>query len=140
MVRKILAVIAGIAVTMIIISLVDMMVSRLSPSTANIDFEDAKALGMLMHKLPRGTFAGMLAGYAFGSFLGGLIASLLSGRTSIQPAVIIGVMAMVGGIFNLFQLPHPLWFVIASQFAYIPFACLGFLLVRQDEKPLYTGA
>jgi hypothetical protein len=90
----------------------------------------------MMANMPVAAFLWILLGYAVSSFVAGLIASLISGRTNVKPALIAGAILMVGGVMNLIIIPyHPLWFIIAHVFAYLPFAAFGYLLVRQKEKP-----
>ena len=108
MVNKIFSVLVGAAVLLAIIYGCETMVGRMYPSPTGTDFEQARVLDRLMNQLPRGTFAGLFLGYALASLIGGVITTLLSGRTEIIPAVVTGVVAMVVSVFNPYEAPHPL--------------------------------
>jgi hypothetical protein len=138
MAKLILSIIVGIAVAMLIIMAAEMGAGKLYPTPSGVDFENAHALKRLMQQMPVGAYVCLLAGYAIGSFGGGLVATIISGRQSINAPVAVGVVAMVGGILNLIGIPHPLWFVIVSQFMYVPFALLAYLMFRRPEPPLST--
>jgi predicted MFS family arabinose efflux permease len=106
----------------------------------DVDMKNPTTISDSMASMPIAAFLWVLLGYAVSSFIGGLIASLISGRTKVQPALIVGAMLMVGGIMMIIVIPyHPLWFIIASVFAYIPFAWFGHLLVRKKEKEKAEG-
>jgi hypothetical protein len=109
MIKQILAGLAGVAVAMIIITISE---------TATCRFTQYVLLCLLV-------------GYALGCLAGGAAATLAVGRKNMRPAIITGAVVMIGGVMNLMDIPHPLWFVIVSQFTYIPFAWLGYVLVKQ---------
>jgi hypothetical protein len=48
-----------------------------------------------------------------------------------QPAIIVGIVLLLSGLFNLLYLPHPLWFVVLNLILYVPAAYLGYLLVKK---------
>lgn len=106
----------------------------------DVDMKNPTTISDMMAGMPIAAFLWILLGYAVSSFVGGLIASLISGRTKVQPALIVGAILMVGGIMNLIMIPyHPLWFIIANVFVCVPFAWFGHLLVRQREKEKTEG-
>ena len=96
-----------------------------------VDMKDPKTISNMMASMPIAAFVWILLGYAVSSFVGGIIATLISGRQKAQSAIIVGAILMVGGIMNLIAIPyHPLWFMIANLIVYLPFAWLGYLLGR----------
>jgi len=127
MLRKIMAVLGGIIVAMAVKSLCEWGFNTLYPAPTAADFDNGHVLGRLVSQMPRGTYFLLLVGYAVAAFMGGLTATLIGGRKDIIFAVITGVVIMVYGIFNLFQIPSPIWFLIVSLLVYIPFAILGYL-------------
>lgn len=110
MLKHILAGIAGIAMAMIVIIISEMYLEKLMP-------------GHILY--------GLLAGYAIACFAGGAVATRVVGGQAMRPALIVGVVVMIGGIMNLTEIHHPLWFVIISQFMYVPFAYMGYLIFRK---------
>ena len=100
-----------------------------------VDMKDPKTISNMMTSMPVAAFIWILLGYAFSSFVGGLIATVISGRQKVNAALIVGAFLMVGGIMNLIMIPfHPIWFVIADVFMYIPFAWLGYMVARSREQ------
>ena len=131
MLKRILAAIAGIAVAMVIITAAEMEAGKIYPSASGTDFDNAHALNRLVNQMPLQAYWSLLVGYALGAFGGGLVATLISGRTTISPAGIVGAALMLGGVYNFIDVPSPLWFMAVSQCIYIPFAFLGYFLLRK---------
>ena len=97
-----------------------------------VDMKDPKTVSNMMASMPIAAFLWLLLGYAVSSYIGGLIATLISGRQKMQPALIVGAFLLVGGIMNLISIPyHPLWFMIADVAVYFPFALLGYVTVKK---------
>jgi hypothetical protein len=113
---------------MAVISLCEWIVGKIYPAPSMADFDNAHALSRLVSQMPRGTYFLLLVGYAIGSFSGGFAATIAGGREDIVLSVATGVVLMAAGIINLFQLPSPLWFMIASLLIYVPFSVLGYLV------------
>jgi hypothetical protein len=96
-----------------------------------VDMKDPKTISNMMTSMPVAAFIWILLGYAFSSFVGGLIATVISGRQKMNAALIVGAFLMVGGIMNLIMIPfHPMWFMIADVCIYIPCSWLGYMVVR----------
>lgn len=77
MLRSVLAVTAGVAVAVVIFSLVQLTNGILFAPPSPIDYNDKDALATLVASMPKTAFAILAAGYVFGSFLAGLLAGKL---------------------------------------------------------------
>lgn len=88
-----------------------------------------------MNNLPVTAFLAMLGGYGAGAFLGGLVATLISGRSLPRPAIIVGIVLTIGNVFNQMEIPHPLWFALVSVVMCIPLAWCGWRVIRKEELP-----
>ncbi len=123
--KNILSVIAGLILGFLAVLFSESICQKMYPFAAGIDFSkaDRETLTFIMGMVPLGAFMTLLAGYAFGSFFGGLVAFLISGN-KFSPITVGGII-MVGGIINLVMIPHPLWFIVISQFMYVPFSLAG---------------
>lgn len=131
--KRILAVIIALASSFALIEIFERAGGHIFPHPP-VDMNDPKSISNMVAVMPVEAFLWILLGYAVSSFAGGLIASLISGRQKAQPALIVGAVLTAGGIMNLIMIPgHPLWFIIANAFVYIPFAWLAYLLVRSKE-------
>lgn len=85
--------------------------------------------------MPDAAFMILIAMYAAGSFLAGVIATVIAQRTTAIPAVVAGIALTLAGIYNMINLPHPQWFGIVNLVAYLPFAFVGYLLLRKKPMP-----
>jgi hypothetical protein len=84
----------------------------------------------MMASLPRFTFTLLWGLYAGASLVGGVAATLISGRVKSWPALTTGLVLMVAGTFGVLTVYQPLWFRLASLFTF-PMAYLGYLMVRK---------
>src|SRR5688572_27069990 len=85
----------------------------------------------MMESLPRFTFTLLLGLYGVASLVGGLAATLISGRIESWPALTTGLVLMIAGTFGVLTVYQPLWFRLASFFTF-PMAYLGYLAVRKS--------
>lgn len=133
MLKGILPIFGGMATAMVVIFLMEAISHMLYPLPKGFDFKNKEAVIEMVNNMPLGAFACLLIGYAFGSFSGGLVAAMLASEKRLRSALIVGSVVMLGGIMNIIMIPHPLWFAIATFFAYIPFAYLGGYIVEKAK-------
>lgn len=131
--KRILSVILGFIVASIVIFAFEWIGTYLHPSLQHIDPKDPKAIADMMNQMPFTAFLWLLFGYVVGSFVGGLTATMISGRQNFIPSIIVGIILTAGGIINVVTIPHPFWFVVISNLAYLPFAWFGYLAVRHKQ-------
>jgi MFS family permease len=129
--KRILSVVAGAAAAMIIITAFETGSAYIQPMPAHINPADKEAIAQLMNQMPLTYFLWLLLGYVVAAFAGGLVAALVSGRHEPRASMIVGIILTIGGVWNLMEIPHPIWFMIASTLCYIPLAWLGFRAVRK---------
>ena len=129
--RSIIAVLAGLVIAMISITVVQMLGHQLYDSPAGLDLNDKAAIAAYMEKMPIGAMLMVLLAYVAGAFLGGLLAARLAPRKPILHAMIIGTLLFFAGIANFVMLPHPIWFFVACVVSYFLFAYLGGLTGRR---------
>jgi hypothetical protein len=122
MLKSSLAVLAGIIGGSAVIWLVEALGHALFP-VHQLDVNDPGSISEHMQGAPFILLSMVLLAYAAGSFTGGWIAVAISER--IAGSVIIGLVLMAFGIFNLLMVPHPLWFTIVSALLYVPMAYWG---------------
>ncbi|NOU45444.1 MAG: hypothetical protein HOO86_00090 [Bacteroidales bacterium] len=124
MIRNILAILSGIVFGMLAIGIFESIGHTLFPVPQDImqtaENQDTEALFALIS--PQMLLFVLLA-YLLGSFFGGLITSLISKR--IMSSIITGGVIMLGGVINLFMIPHPMWFILVSFVVFIPFAFIA---------------
>ena len=134
MLKRILSVVIAVAISMTFVMGFEYIGGYIFQRPPG-DMKDPKAISNMMASMPITAFLWILLGYAISSFVGGLIATLISGRYKATPALIVGLVLMAGGIMNIIMIPyHPLWFMICDILVFLPFAWLGYFLVRAKGK------
>jgi hypothetical protein len=128
MLRSILAVLAGLVVAWITISLFEFASMHTFPPPPGVDVRDPRQLAMLVSQMPVGALALVLAGWVVGALDGGLVATLVAKRR--VPAVVVGVLVMLGAFLMVAMVPHPMWMSIAGVLLPVPAALFGAWLVR----------
>ncbi len=128
---NILAVIAGCFAAVVTIGLGEMMLSKLYPLPQGVNFNDNEAARQAILGMPASSFILMLAAYALASFFGGLIASLISKNQKKRVAIAVGVTLTVFGAYNVWLIPHPIWFTIINLLLFLPSALGGYRVVAK---------
>jgi hypothetical protein len=133
--KRILAIIAGVITAFILIAIVEYLASRVYPAPPGFDYKNKEAVLELMKSMPAGAWWLIILAYVLGSFAGGFVAALISPDKKIRSGTIVGFIAMIAGIFNLFEFENPVWFAIVSTLVYIPSAYFGALMAVKTAKP-----
>lgn len=122
MLRNILAIIAGILVSGTVIVFVESMSPRIFeiPLITNTD-----ELMVFIDAAPASFHLFILLAYALGCFAGGLVTSIIAKDKKSNRAMTVGGIAMGFGVFNLVSLHHPMWVILMSMIAFLPFSYLG---------------
>jgi hypothetical protein len=123
MLKGILGALGGLAAALVVIVAFQKVGQLIYPMPAGLDMKDKEAMGAWIKTLPVGAFLLLLAGYAAGSFTGGAVAVLISGK--LGPALAIGGVLTLSGLANVVMIPHPAWVAVASLALYLPMAWLG---------------
>ena len=130
----VLGLVAGSAVNMGLV----LLGAQLVPPPAGVDTSTAEGLKAAMPLLQSRHFLFPFLAHALGTFAGALVATWVVGRVNRLPALLIGLLFLMGGIASCFMLPAPRWFeVLDVVLAYLPLAWLGYLLAK---KPCPAGA
>lgn len=130
MTKYVLPVVAGTMTGGILIKSVERGLQHIYPLPSGIDVQDKAALASAIKIMPFNACLLLLAAYAISSFAGGGIATAIAGRSSSRPAIITGIILTIIGLVNIFIVPQPLWFSMVSLICYIPFAYLGYIILR----------
>jgi hypothetical protein len=114
--KYVLPVVAGAMTGMILIKLGEICVGKMYAGS---------------NELPDSAFAALIVNYMTGSFLAGVVASLVAKRETARPAIVIGIVLTLAGFYNMMHLTHPLWFAITNLFVFLPFVYAGYLTVKK---------
>jgi len=132
--KYVLPVVVGAVTGVILISLGERLLQFKYPLAPEM-LGDKASLARAIAAMPKEAFQLLLVNYAVASLGAGIVATLIAGRKNMLPAIITGILITLGGVFNNFSIPgQPQWFAVSNLFLYIPFALLGYFLVRKMEK------
>jgi hypothetical protein len=65
---------------------------------------------------------------------GAAVATVIAGRRSLLPPLIVGVFFTVCSVLNLMSIPHPTWFAFADLPIYLVLAYAAGRLLRRRER------
>lgn len=132
MLRRIAAVVVGLVAGVLTITLIERMTSNIYPYPEGMDMNDMEAFKAYAKSLPAAAFALVMLGHLAGSFVSGIVATLIA-KNSLKPAIIAGGIFTGVGLLNLLMLNiHPTW-MWSEMVLYIPFAYLGGKLVLKKN-------
>lgn len=122
---RVVGVLVGLIVGGIVIALIESISSMMHPPPTELDFQDTEAVRNWISELPTLAFCIVLIAHALGVICGALTCQLIVKRRWLTGPLIIGTLFLVGGIFNLMLIPHPIWFAITDVALYLPSAWIG---------------
>ena len=131
MLRKIIAVLAGIIAATLIFMGFEAIRDNRYPLPYGIDPADHEAVDAYIQTLPSAPFIIVSAGWIIGSFLCGMIIRIISKSSNKTPAYIAGLFLTTAGIVDVFMYTQPLWFTVAGVVVFIPTTLLGHSVFRR---------
>ncbi len=123
--RNILSVIVGLIASFFVIEGIEIVGYKIYPPTTNLNFNNPDSFREYISNAPNSVFFLIILGYALGSLAGGFVASVIASINKMTKAIAVGGVLMGLGLFNLFNIPHPLWVIISALIVFIPCAYLG---------------
>ena len=103
MVRNTLSVIAGAAVALAVIFLVEGIMGLIYPPPPGTDLTNPESVKHLMDAVPHMVFIWLLIGFSGGSFAGGVIAAVASLKVNFWPPLIVGLIVMGYGLMEILE-------------------------------------
>lgn len=136
MIRRIIAVIAGIVVAGVVVAIVEEIGHIVYPLPETLDWADPTTVQNYMATLPLPAILFVLAAWVFGAFGGSVVATLIAKHKSYIYSAIVTGMMLLGSIYNLLKIPHPTWFAVLVIIL-VPLAgYLAWLVVKgNNESP-----
>lgn len=127
--RNIISVIVGAIIGSVVNMGIVMLSSSIIPLPQGVDMTNL-AEGIKLFE-PKHYIMPFLA-HALGTFVGSIIAAIISKNKKLLVALIIGAFFVVGGILNAIQLKFPVSYTLIDLLlAYIPMAYLAYLLAKK---------
>ncbi len=128
--KNILVSIAAIFVGGLCVGLGHTIQFQLIPLPEGMDFNSEESVLAHVHEITAGGWALTLLAHALGPLVSGFLAAKFAATQHRRVVHIIGIVWTIVGIMNLFNMPHPTWFMIADVCMYLPMAILGGRLAR----------
>jgi hypothetical protein len=119
MLRNVLAVVLGVVVAVIVIMLIQTIGHAVYPPPPVLDIADREAMAQYIDTLPVGALLFVLVAWLAGTLVGGLLACFIADDRPGVYSAIVGGMVLFATVFTLLQIPHPLWFSLASVIAIV---------------------
>lgn len=110
--RSVLAVVAGLGLSVAVVGGVEALSSRLYPLPEGLDYNDRATMSAAISQLPAGAFVAVLVAWGLGALAGSFAAVYVSGRAAL--GYLIGVLLGAAAIANLLIIPHPLWMWVGA--------------------------
>jgi hypothetical protein len=109
MVRRILGTVAGVAVAVVVVTLVEGAGHLIYPPRAGTDISDPEALAATMQSMQTGAKVAVVLAWFAGSLAGALTAlKITSWRWS---GWIVAAFIVAGGIYSMLTISHPPWMI-----------------------------
>lgn len=134
--KRVFAIIAGVAAGFAIIFIGDATTHALSPLPRGLDYSNRDEMRDYIAGIPMYVLIIMVIFWLSSSFLGAMLASRINRPEWKRTSLICGGILMAAAIFNLATLPHPAWMWISALVGYIPAALLGGWLARPTTVKL----
>lgn len=111
--KTVIATIAGIVTSFLVIMLTEMIGMKLFPMKTKIDPNDIEALRNLIQNIPLPALVTIIIGHGLGMFLGTVVGHKVEPK-SMVPFLIVFLFMLISTISNLAMIPHPMWFMVSD--------------------------
>ena len=120
--RRILAAIAGVIVSGIVIAAIEYLGHSLFLGQSVMpDVNDEAAVRDYAAQLPLGALVSLLVAWTAGTYAGSFVACRIAQTRVHLSAIAVGLFVLLATVMNFFQFPHPMWLMIGA-FLLIPVA------------------
>ena len=127
-IRNILAIVAGIIAGGVVNMGLVLLGGAVIPVPAGADVTTTEGLKASMHLFTPVNFLFLFLAHAVGTFVGALVAALISINHKMVYALVVSILFLAGGIINVVILPSPLWFTLADLI--LAYITMGYLAGR----------
>ena len=109
MLRNICAVLVGLIAGMAFNMAIVMLDTVLYPMPEGVDFNNAEGMQLYIATLPLVALLIVMVAHVGQAFVGGLVAACISKSSPMLVAMIVGSISLLGGIWNMMNMPMPAW-------------------------------
>ena len=133
MLRRILAVVAGLVAAMAITFAIEAVGRVLFPLPSGMALNDPESMRDRMDMIPLGALASILVAWTLGALAGAYSVGRLGGA---MLSYIAGAAVLVWAAWMTMRMPHPIWFVLATPILIVGATVLG----ARSSRPRRTSA
>lgn len=127
--KRAMSVVIGLLASMIVLTLLEYINSRLFPFPENIDMKDPIAIKTAIDSMPLGAKVLHIFSYFIASIVGGMVSTKLIISESKNPALIVGGILTFLGLVNTVTMGEELWMSVLTLLIYMPGAYLGYMII-----------
>ena len=140
-IRMVLAVVAGLVIGSLVNMSLILVSGSVIPPPAGADATTTEGLKASIHLFEPKHFIFPFLAHSLGTFVGAMVATVLTPDRTSGPPFAVGFAFLLGGIASVFMLPAPLWFSALDLIAaYLPAAWLGHRLASRHVAKAARGA
>ena len=130
-VRGFIAVFVGVVACGAVIFATELLALRIHRPPSGFDMHDPEQMRAYLEGVPLSAMLLVLLGYVLGPFVGAWLAARLAGRAPYVHAGLVAAVFFALTVMNLISVRgQPVWFIVASLTAFIPFVLLAAWLAR----------
>ena len=120
------------------ITLIEALDANLFPMQPGLDPKNPAQLAAIVAALPIAAKLLIVFGWCLGAFVGAAVAARIAEHRLIV-ALLLGVLVIVGTLFNAREIPHPQWMILAGTLLPLPLAWLATRVVPGHAPAPDTG-
>lgn len=133
--KRTLSLLAGIITAFAVTLAIELLNQVLYTMPPDFDPHNAESVQRMIDIMPLGAACVVLSAWFFGSLCGAFVAVRLGPGRRMWPAMVIGVLQLLGGVMMVTMYRHPLWFSIVGLVEFLPAALLGGRLAQNTAAP-----
>ena len=114
MARAIFSIVAGLITAVALIGGMTILTHRLYPPPPGVDARDPEAIRELIAVMPISALILIVVGWILGAGLGSHMAVRVARRAVRWPGFLVGTLIVLASLYNLFTIPHPIWFFVVA--------------------------
>jgi hypothetical protein len=110
MARAIFSVVAGLIVAVVVVWAGNLLSHTIHPPPAGLDLRDAATMRDFVASLPVSAILLVGLGWILGAGFGAFMAVRMARRAARWPGYLVGALILLATMYNLYVIPHPMWF------------------------------
>lgn len=127
--RKVWGVLTGLMIAVMIVFILEIVNHQIYPAPEGLDPMHPEQLAEYMKTLPTGALVLVLLGHFLGLLIGNYVGTLIAKRQSKVIFAISGIFFLLVA-YNLYSLPHPLWFTFSELAAILAAILIPLKLIK----------